>query len=698
MECLRAYKVYQNNLSSNLSNEIDRIPTLSYSDNNLIDIDNINSSYVSLVSSKEIPSTENEDHIISQDTLVVLNDCTDGDISLSQSPVMDVHNQLDSSDMCKSMESNSVLPSLASSNDNTQEINSSLNPQASPFLFPQQVNSPAVEMIDLDLDDDDDVSDANVSRPGSFPHNFQHSHGLNSNLDSHESTPITSDEFNNQFKLHGNSYNNNSQFVNMWSSRIKSTDSFEAFSYQCDKFASAVVEEARLKPSKQSSSPCAKPNRPNNRPISQNRPRVLPNPIAARRVQTLYRLSKKRAAREILNDNNTVYSGSKDEANSFFTNTFKESSIDADELLKSLNDFVPSVDEDPTILAPLTTKDIKNKLKPMANSAPGKDRVEYRHLKQVDPNCKVLETIFNRCLDNKKVPTSWKQSTTILIYKKGNSDDPSNFRPVALMSCIYKLFTALLAARVTDFAINNGLMSPQQKSARPAEGCHEHTFTLESIISDCKRNQKNCFMAWLDLKNAFGSINHQAIYVTLRHMSFSESLIELIRDIYTNASTVIHTSLNEETDPINVHAGVKQGCPISPILFNLTSELLKRSVISRSEDKTNIPFKLHNQPISILAYADDLVIISRTKEGLQDLLDEISIVADVLKLTFRQDKCATLSLTCSKKESSKVSNYKFSVQNGQIPHLEKEETYRYLGVPIGLLYDASEMKSITETH
>ena len=203
-------------------------------------------------------------------------------------------------------------------------------------------------------------------------------------------------------------------------------------------------------------------------------------------------------------------------------------------------------------------------------------------------------------------------------------------------------------------------------------------------------------MAWLDLKNAFGSINHQAIYVTLRHMGFLESLIELISDIYTNASMVIHTSPNEETDPINVHAGVKQGCPISPILFNLTSELLIRSVISRSEDKTNIAFKLHNQSISILAYADDLVIISRTKKGLQDLLDEISIVADVLKLTFRQDKCATLSLTSSKKESSKVSNYKFSVQNGEIPHLEKEETYRYLGVPIGLLYDASEMKSITE--
>ena len=106
------------------------------------------------------------------------------------------------------------------------------------------------------------------------------------------------------------------------------------------------------------------------------------------------------------------------------------------------------------------------------------------------------------------------------------------------MSCLCKLFTSILLARVSDFAINNNLLSSQQKSAKPSEGCHEHTFTLQSVVADGKRNRKNCFFAWLDLRNAFGSISHDAIYVTLKHMGFSEHFINLVKDIYTNAETV----------------------------------------------------------------------------------------------------------------------------------------------------------------
>ena len=151
---------------------------------------------------------------------------------------------------------------------------------------------------------------------------------------------------------------NNSEFVNTWSSQ--STDSFEAFSFQCEKFAEAVVEEAKSK-STNPTRPIQRSNRPNNRDINRNRPRVLPNPITARRIQTLYRLSRKRAARQILNDNNTVYSGTKDQSNEYFTTTFSSNPIDIDEVLESLNRHVPSADEDPTIMEPMSEKVIKDK-------------------------------------------------------------------------------------------------------------------------------------------------------------------------------------------------------------------------------------------------------------------------------------------------------------------------------------------------
>ena len=362
---------------------------------------------------------------------------------------------------------------------------------------------------------------------------------------------------------------NTPEFSTIWASRLSAAMDFDSFCSVCEDLAEAVVDKGRAmsnKPTGARRPPRPTANRPNHRAPHPNRNRVRNNPQEARRIQTLFRLSKKRAARQILKDNNIIYTGSKDQAHQYFSDSFGPKSVDIDEVINSSNEHVPSANQDPKLLEPFTSSEVKKKLKSMSNSAPGKDKVEYRHLKLVDPNCSMLQVLFNRCLIENKIPQIWKHATTILIYKKGDSNDPSNFRPIALMSCIYKLFTSLLAMRISTFAITHNLMSEDQKCARPAEGCHEHTFTLQSIVADCKRN--NCFIAWLDLKNAFGSVPHQVIYTTLAHMGFPVPLIDLIKDIYTNATTTIKTSKSDETDPISINAGVKQGCPISPILFN----------------------------------------------------------------------------------------------------------------------------------
>ena len=132
-------------------------------------------------------------------------------------------------------------------------------------------------------------------------------------------------------------------------------------------------------------------------------------------------------------------------------------------------------------------------------------------------------------------------------------------------------------------------------------------------------------------------------------MGFPDQLIELVKDIYTDAETVVKLSKGQETNSIHVNAGVKQGCPISLILFNLTTELLIRVVQSRCNENSDIAFKLHGNPIYVLAYADDLVLVSHTCDSLQTLLDDVSAAANILNLSFRPDKCASLSLTCGKR-------------------------------------------------
>ena len=164
------------------------------------------------------------------------------------------------------------------------------------------------------------------------------------------------------------------------------------------------------------------------------------------------------------------------------------------------------------------------------------DKCEYSHLKKVDPTAAILHLIFNRCHHERDVPQPWKEAVTILIYKKGDDSDITNFRPIALMSTMYKLFMGVLAKRLTRWSNDTGILSDKQKSARSSEGCYEHTFMLKSIVADARRrNQKLC-IAWLDLRNAFGSASHQVICSSL-HVGFPPNMVALIMNAYAGASS-----------------------------------------------------------------------------------------------------------------------------------------------------------------
>ena len=484
------------------------------------------------------------------------------------------------------------------------------------------------------------------------------------------------------------------EFHARWSLFYSGQSSWQEFSDKSDQFAADTVTTciAHYRSPKNVPAP-RRPNRPSARPANNNRQPIGYNPVEARKIQTLYRISKKRAARKIIDDSKPSYSGSVDDANVFFTSIFGSRSCDMDNLKAGLSDFVPSGPTDNSLGAPTTPKEVEKKLKSLSNSAPGADRVEYRHLKSIDPKGSLLSSIFNRCLAENDVPSSWKLAQTILIHKKGDASDISNFHPIALMSCIYKLFASVLANRIVSFSINNDLLSSSQKSARPSEGCYEHTFILQSLVLDANRHDKNIYLAWLDPRNAFGSVPHDVISTTLTHLGVPDSVVTLIGNIYTNASTEVRTPAGN-TSSIPILSGVKQGCPLSPILFNLCIELILRSVNAKAHSIG--PAKHFGSDISVLAYADDLVIISRNSDKLQKLLDSASEAASIMGLEFRPDKCASLSLTYGRKFKDNIQLSDYIVQGKAIPPLKAHEHYRYVGVPIGMIRVVSSLQKLAE--
>ena len=178
------------------------------------------------------------------------------------------------------------------------------------------------------------------------------------------------------------------------------------------------------------------------------------------------------------------------------------------------------------------------------------------------------------------------------------------------MSCVYKLLMGIMAKRITRWAIDTGILSLEQKCARPTEGCYEHTYILKSLVGQARRDKKKLCVAWLDIRNAFGSIPHSTILHTLRHLGAPEELVSFVMNAYTGAATTIRTP-DGTTRAIPIRAGVKQGCPLSPILFNLCIELILRRVKSAATKLKAGQCVHYGSLLSCLAYADDLVIVAR---------------------------------------------------------------------------------------
>ena len=135
--------------------------------------------------------------------------------------------------------------------------------------------------------------------------------------------------------------------------------------------------------------------RPNCSAPHPHRARIHSNPREAKRIQMLFCLSNKRAARQLLHENNVVNTGTKDQAHQHFSDSFAMKHVNIEDVLESLREHVPSTNIDPSLMMPCSNKEIKAKLVSMSNSAPGRDRVEYRHLKLVDSDGSLLQVLFN---------------------------------------------------------------------------------------------------------------------------------------------------------------------------------------------------------------------------------------------------------------------------------------------------------------
>ena len=211
-----------------------------------------------------------------------------------------------------------------------------------------------------------------------------------------------------------------------------------------------------------------------------------------------------------------------------------------------------------------TAKKIKSK------RAAHSDKINNEMIKySVDILANGFIKVFNTIMKSGKFPTLWCDGLISPIFKSGNKLDPSNYRGICVSSSLGKFFCSVINERLINFSKTKELLHPSQIGFLPNNRTADHILTLKTV-HDKYVNQNNgkIYACFIDLKKAFDSVWHEGLYLKLLENGIGGCFYDLIKDLYSNNRCAVKVS-GHRTPFFSYNRGVRQGCVLSPLLFNL---------------------------------------------------------------------------------------------------------------------------------
>ena len=172
----------------------------------------------------------------------------------------------------------------------------------------------------------------------------------------------------------------------------------------------------------------------------------------------------------------------------------------------------------------------------------------------------------------------------------------------------------ILQARLQQYV--NYELPDVQAGFRKGRGTRDQIANICRIIKKAREFQKNIYFCFIDYAKAFDYVDHNKLWKILKEMGMPDHLTCLLRNLYAGQEATVRTG-HGTTDWFRIGKGVRQGCILSPCLFNFYAEYLMRNAVLK-EAQTGI--KIARRNINNLRYADDTTLMAESQEELKNLL------------------------------------------------------------------------------
>jgi len=240
------------------------------------------------------------------------------------------------------------------------------------------------------------------------------------------------------------------------------------------------------------------------------------------------------------------------------------------------------------------------------NKAPGTDGITYEFYKElIEESSSVFEKIFNDVIEKGKMPSSWYKNVITLIPKKSEElEDVRNWRPISLTNCDVKIFMKILANRLNN--ICQKIIGTYQQGFIRGRLILESVMDIMSVMRNQSDQTRQGWMLFLDQQKAFDRVNHTYLQEVLTKMKFDPKFIQTISTLFSEQTAFIADS-GVISEPFKVNRGVRQGDPLSPLLYIIAFEPFLRS-LEKNLRGIDLNQQSNQQRFKLTAYADDLTI------------------------------------------------------------------------------------------